>query len=120
MSNSKYNANTTPLFLRHNILPFEKIIKQGKLLFMHSVQFEYCPKSFTNVWSKNSDRQGNIQLRNEHLFDLPNPRIDLFKRLTLYSLPSEWNNCENLMFYENRFTFKTALREQLFKELEDS
>ena len=118
LSNSKYNAHTAPLFIQHEILPFEKIIKQGKLNFMHSIQFNYAPNSFSNIWQKNNERQGNQQLRNENLFTLPAPRIDLFKRLTLYSLPYEWNKSGNLMFYENRFTFKHALREQLFNEIE--
>jgi len=48
---------------------------------------------------------------------LPLPRIKLFKRLTYYSLPAEWNSADELIFYENKITFKHALREKLFDEL---
>lgn len=115
--NSKYNAHTAQLFLNHDILPLEKIIKRGKLLFMHSVFYDYAPISFKNVWEKNSEREGSIQLRNENHFVLPKPRIDLFKRSTLYSLPSEWNKSDTLMYYNNKFTFKLALEYQLFEEI---
>ena len=119
MSKSKYNAHTAPLFIEHGILPFDKLIKYGRLLFMHSVHFNYAPLSYQNVWQKNSERQGTLQLRNENLFELPFPRIDLFKRLTFYALPYKWNNSGNLMFYENRHTFRLALRDQLFQEVKD-
>jgi hypothetical protein len=37
VTGSAYNAHTAPLFVDHNILNFEKIIKQGVLNFMHAV-----------------------------------------------------------------------------------
>jgi hypothetical protein len=58
---------------------------------MHSVNFNYAPKSFSNIWPKNNERQGSFNLRNENLFSIPAPRIEFFKRMTAYSLPLEWN-----------------------------
>ena len=117
MSQSNYNAHTLPLFISHKILPFEKILKQGKLNFMHSIYYNYAPKSFNNVWVKKEERLGDYNLRNDDLFMLPLPRIELFKRLTFYSLPAEWNSAGELIYYENKITFKHALREKLFEEL---
>ena len=37
ITGSAYNAHTGPLFISQKILPFENIIKQAKLFFMHSV-----------------------------------------------------------------------------------
>lgn len=86
---------------------------------MHAINFNYAPKSFNNIWIKNEHRPGNLNLtlRNDNLFMVPPPRIEFFKKMPLYSLPNEWNNSENLMFYENRVTFKIALREKLFQEI---
>jgi len=117
MTQSNYNAHTLPLFISHKILPFEKILKQGKLNFMHSIYYNYAPISFENIWVKNEERLGDYNLRNDNLFMLPLPRIELFKRLTFYSLPSEWNSAGELIYYENKITFKHALREKLFEEL---
>jgi hypothetical protein len=117
ITKSAYNAHTQPLFLNSKILPLDKIIKQGKLLFMHSVFYEYAPSSFQNVWQKNRDRQISQNLRNENEFTLPIPRIEQFKKFPLYSLPQEWNSAEELVFYQNKTTFKHALREKLLSEL---
>ena len=119
VTKSKFNAHTQPLFIANKILPFEKIIKNSKLLFMHSVYHEYAPISFQHTWQRNNERQISQNLRNENEFTLPIPRIEQFKKFPLYSLPLEWNHAGELVFYENRTTFKLALREKLFEELLD-
>jgi len=86
---------------------------------MHSVYHEYAPISFHHTWQRNNERQLSQNLRNENEFTLPIPRIEQFKKFPLYSLPLEWNHAGELMFYENRTTFKLALREKLFEELLD-
>lgn len=122
MTNSNYNAHTSPLFVQHKILPLDLILKQGKLLFMHSIYYGYAPKSFSNVWKKNEQRTGelNIELRNDNLFTIPAPRIEFFKRMPIYSLPCEWNGSGILMFYNNLTTFKFALRDALFLEIQQN
>jgi hypothetical protein len=119
LSNSAYNAHTLPLFDRHKILPFDKILRQGMLHFMHSVNFEYAPKSFRNVWIKNGERNADRTLRNDDDFHLPIPRLELFKKIPIYSLPHLWNNAGNLRFYDNKITFRRALREHLFEEIQN-
>ena len=83
---------------------------------MHSVNYNYAPKSFTNIWHKNNER--DIVLRNDDDFAIPNPRIEFFKKIPLYALPTLWNNSGNLKFYDNKVTFRRDLRDQLFEELE--
>jgi hypothetical protein len=117
ITESKYNAHTLPLFIQAKILPLDKILKQGRLLFMHSVFYNYAPKSFRNTWTKNTDRHGDRSLRNENNYTLPNPRTETFKRMPIFALPDEWNKSDTLKFYENKTTFKIALRDQLFSEL---
>jgi len=117
ISKSQYNAHTAPLFLNLKILPLEKIIKQSKLLFMHSVYYDYAPTSFQQTWTKSNERDNAPNLRNKNDFRLPNPRIEFFKKIPLYALPYEWNQSGVLTLYPNRITFKHALREQLFSEI---
>jgi hypothetical protein len=38
MTGSCYNAHTKPLFLQHAILPFDKLIIQSQLNFMHAIE----------------------------------------------------------------------------------
>ena len=114
ITKSSFLAHTNQLFSSLKILPFQKIITFQKLMFMHSIEYHYCPSSFTNTWQKNHTR--NIQLRNGNDFYLPSPKIEFFKKIPLYSLPLEWNNLpDELKFQFNRHTFKIALKNHLFE-----
>jgi len=117
ISKSAYNAHTAPLFNNLKILPLDLIIRQANLMFMHSVHYNYSPTSFQQVWQLNAVRHGDRNLRNNDHYNLPVPRTEQFKRLPLYSLPLEWNKSEELSLYNNRTTFKHALRDKLFLEL---
>ncbi len=99
ITNSHYTAHTAPLFAQLQVLPSELIVKQDKLLFMHSIEYDYAPSSFHGIWTKNSVNQGDRPLRNAETYSLLNPRTELFKKSSLYSLPCEWNNLD-----DNRYT----------------
>jgi hypothetical protein len=118
ITNSNYNDHTAPLFQSLCILPFDKIIEQAKLLFMHSVEFNYAPSTFNNTWTKNNERNMEIELRNNDEYVLPHPRIEFFKKIPLYSLPAAWNAAGTLRFYHNRITFKIALKDKLLSEID--
>jgi hypothetical protein len=110
ITNSNYTAHTAPLFAQLQILPYELIIKQAKLLFMHSIEYDYAPSSFSGIWTKNYINQGDRPLRNADNYMLPNPRTELFKKSPLYTLPLEWNMLDENRYIRNRTTFKTALK----------
>ena len=120
ITNSAYTAHTAPLFAQLQILPYELIVKQSKLLFMHSIEYNYAPPSFANIWTKNYINQGDRPLRNADNFMLPNPHTELFKKSPLYSLPFEWNNLDETKYIRNRTTFKTAIKFSLLNTLIDS
>ena len=65
ISGAKYRDHTEELFLNQNILPFEKLIIQSKLLFMHAIYYKYSHCSFDGIWSKNSELNPNLNLRNK-------------------------------------------------------
>jgi hypothetical protein len=119
ITGSTYTAHTAPLFAQLQILPYELILKQAKLLFMHSIEYDYAPISFQGIWTKNSVNQGERPLRNADNYSLPNPRTELFKKSPLYSLPLEWNNFDDNRYIRNRTTFKTALKYSLLNDLID-
>jgi hypothetical protein len=118
ITKSNASAHTPPLFLRSHILPFDKLLTQAKLLFMHSIAFNYAPASFSETWAKNETRNNDYQLRNDDLFILPTLRIELFRKVPLYSLPLAWNELsDSLRYQHNRTTFKIALLDSLFDSL---
>ena len=102
------------LFLANKILPFEKLMLQSKLLFMHSIHYEYAPKSFHNIFTKNLSREINYELRNADAYLVPAARIELFKKFLLYTFPTAWNEVGIFAYYSNRITFSIALKEHLF------
>ena len=120
VTNSAYTAHTLPLFAQLQILPYEQIIRQAKLLFMHSVEHRYAPISFGNIWIKNAVNQGERPLRNADELMLPYPRTELFKKSPLYTLPLEWNNMDYNKYNQVRPTFKTAVKFKLLNEILDT
>jgi hypothetical protein len=117
ITNSTYTAHTAPLFAQLQILPYELVIKQAKLLFMHSIEYSYAPASFLGIWTKNFVIQGDRPLRNADNYTLPNPRTELFKKSPLYTLPLEWNNLDDNRYIRNKTTFKTALKYMLLNSV---
>jgi hypothetical protein len=77
---------------------------------MHSIEYKYSPKAFANVWQKNSERYTGHELRNDDDYALPHPRLEIFKKIPLYSLPVARNALGDLKYKQNRTTFRIALK----------
>jgi hypothetical protein len=116
ISDASYNEHTAPLFITHEILRLDYLIIQSKLTFMHSIKYQYCPKSFRNVFISNPPDNLRYDLRNTNDFMIPRARIEMFKKMPIYTLPLEWNNSGDLQFYQNTATFKIILKETLLKK----
>jgi hypothetical protein len=85
---------------------------------MHSIANNYASPSFTGTWHKNDDRVVSNQLRNRDLFIVSPFRIELFRKIRLYSLPSAWNELpDSLRYQHNGTTFKIALTDHFFDQL---
>jgi len=119
ITQSTYNAHTGPICIALNILPFNKIITLAQMLFMHSIEYNYAPSSFNNIWRKINERELNVTLRNNDRYITPYPRIDIFKRTPLYACPNEWNQGGDIIHQNNRITFSIALKDKLLCELEE-
>jgi hypothetical protein len=117
--NKKYREHTNPLFTTLQILPYPKLLNYSKLLFMHSVVYKYCPPSFGDVWRTNTERQAGTNLRNSDQFTLPAPRIELFRKSPLYSLPALWNGLDDTKHQNCKTTFKISLKYLLLNENEN-
>ncbi|MBM3937610.1 MAG: hypothetical protein FJ333_03005 [Sphingomonadales bacterium] len=116
ISHSSYNAHTSPLFTKLQILPLHKIIQQSKIIFMHSYHYKYAPSTFQNTWITNSERNIPMELRNQYDYNLPRANTENFKKFPLYSLPFTWNNAGFFRNYQNTTTFKIALKYYLLSE----
>ena len=113
LTNSHYHAHTKPLFENLDILTFELLCTQQKLIFMHSIKYNYAHISFHGMWTKNEDRNLATQLRNNDDFYLPSVHIEQFKKIPLYSFPQEWNKLGDLKFQKILCTFNTESKYKL-------
>ncbi len=85
---------------------------------MHSVFYHYCPPSFNHVWQLSNDASDHDhELRNLNMYQLPHPRIELFKKSPLYQLPLCWNELDETKLHQNKTTFNIALKYKLNEEL---
>jgi hypothetical protein len=84
-------------------------------LTKHSIKYKYFPHSFNDVFTYNNVEDLVYELRYSNEFIVPRARIELLKKIPLYTLPEEWNNCHDLRFYQNAATFKIVLFETMFK-----
>jgi len=113
ITKSNFTAHTEPIFTRLHILPLDKILTQAKLTFMHSIYYDYAPSSFSGTWQTLAQRTPELNLRNATDYCIDHPRIELFKKLPIYSLPNTWNSHDTIRYYPNRTTFNIALQELL-------
>ena len=84
---------------------------------MHSYIYNYAPIAFNDTWTFNNQQNLNYALRNnsDDLLLIPFPRIELFKKSPLYQLPTIWNSIAHNRYQTNRFTFKWALKCNIFE-----
>ncbi len=106
ITNSEYNSHTAPLFIKLNILPFDKIIEYKKTLFMHKVihKNEHC--TFDNTWKYNANRETGHALRNNFDLLIPAPRFEGYKRFPPYDFAKTWNSIDDLKNLPDYTIFK--------------
>ncbi len=63
----------------------------------------------------NENRENYYNLRNGHEYNVPRPRLEMFKRLPLYTFPVAWNSAGPSKYHRNYVTFKIALKNELLK-----
>jgi hypothetical protein len=117
ISKAKCNAHTDPLFFKSEILPFNLLIKFQRLRFMHSIFYNYCPKSFRGTFTRNEERNHDYNLRETNDFNPPIARIEHFKKFPLYAFTNEWNCAGDVTYHHNPVTFKIALNQELLSTL---
>ena len=72
--------------LQLKILLYQKIIYKQQLTFVHSIHNNYAPSSFSNTWTKNSDRNVQHHLRNANDYHVPPANLSFFSRFPFHTL----------------------------------
>jgi hypothetical protein len=85
--------------------------------FMHSYYFKKLPLSFAELWMLNSERNPGRVLRNANDYYIPQPRIELVKRLPLFSFPSTWNSETDEKYIPSQHLFLKSLKRKLLDNM---
>jgi hypothetical protein len=94
IGNVHYRAHTSPIFAQLKILPLCQIIKLYRIKFMHNYYFNKLPLSFNEIWLSNRQRNPARELRDSDDYFIPAHRVEIVKRMPLYSFPLAWNTAE--------------------------
>jgi hypothetical protein len=108
-------ASYSPRITRSLFAKFVNFL-QGCGSGLDSIKYQYCPKSFRNIFVTNPPDELPYELRNVDDFVMPRARIELLKRIPIFTLPLEWNNSGDLRYYQNKTTFKITLKETLLRK----
>jgi hypothetical protein len=117
ISRAKYRDHTAPLFSKLEILPLEQLIMYNRLKFMHNYYFRKLPFSFHNLWLSNAERNPARELRNANDYFIPPHRIELVKRMPLFSFPAAWNSETDEKFIISQPVYLKSLRKRLLASL---
>lgn len=105
VTNSKFNEHTAPIFKKLKVLPYMSMIKLNKLKFMHSIYYNYAPRTFIGEWKLNEERRVPYDLRSSTLFNIQRVFHSKFERFPLICLPKTWNELGDLCKIKKRTYF---------------
>lgn len=114
---TNYREHTLPLFTKTGILPLLQLIKYAHVKFMHSYHHKTLPLAFAETWTPNRERNPDRVLRNADDYTIPPHRIELVKRLPLYSIPLVWNSTTADKSIPVQHVFLKAVKEILFANI---
>jgi hypothetical protein len=80
---------------------------------MHNYHFQKLPPSFTQLWRTNVERNPAKELRNVNYYFIPQYRIELAKRMPLFSFPAAWNAEKNKKFKPSQPDHLKSLKKRL-------
>jgi hypothetical protein len=101
-----YYSHSGPIFKNLQILPFDSLCIFFKLKLMYEYKNGLLPRSFNNMWPRRGDLIANYNLRNDDNLTIPASRISLVERLPYCSLPTLWNNFNDIDNIRNSLTKK--------------
>ncbi len=87
---------------------------------MHSITYNYAPQTFANTWIKINDRNTGHNYEMTRTIYCLTRELNLKKKIPIYSLASAWNDAGVLRFYQNKTTFKIALKDHLLNEIDEN
>ena len=116
ITNSPFDAHTSPLFKKLSLLKIDDIHSLQVALFMHSVHFNSIPNTFQNLFKKNSEVY-NYATRHANDYTINFSRTNIHKSFIVSSGPRLWNSLPfELKSKKSIFCFKKHLKKYLISQ----
>ena len=111
LSFSHFQAHTTELFKKFNLLKVMDIIKLYTAIFMHQFHNGILPKSFNNFFTPVCTRhQYNTRLASKLTFSLPQARTNYGLFNIRFSGPKLWNSIDEILKSSSVVSFKKIIQ----------
>ena len=107
---AKYNAHTEPLFHKSQILPLNDLILQQKLVFMHSLFYNYSQVTFPDFVFNRDVGLHRFNFRNDCDFFIPHTNSSFIQKMPLIDFPKSWNELDHTI---KEITSKGMFKKQL-------
>ena len=112
--NAKYNAHTEPLFVKSQILPFNDLVTQQKLTFMHAIFYGYSTVHFPDFQILSAMPNVHYQLRNADDFFVCRTNSTFIKNMPLIDFPNTWNDLDSgYKEIRSKLLFKKTIKSDL-------
>jgi len=126
ITNTRYNAHSTPLFKTEGILPLNLLIQFNKANFMQGIVQNKAPIIFNDTWMTNMQHRQLLntydrELRNDSELFIPFSRTNQLSRFPIISLPTIWNSLpSNVTIVRNTREFKNVSFEHFMEKIPDN
>lgn len=116
---ARYNDHTQPLFFKLKILPLDLLKYQQIYHFMHAYEHNYLPISFNNFFSRNSEMNKILNLRNDNDIHIPFVRLSFLDKFPFVAFANIWNELPTYYKSLPLEDFRPMVKEYLFEKIKD-
>lgn len=115
--NKDFRAHTAPLFKKHKILPYQKLLDYNCLIFMHRYKHNKCPEIFRDKWTLQANNH-TYNTRNRNDFEHITHNRNFIFNAPLYYLPRKFNQLPlHLKCIENENEFSRKVFDHLLNSI---
>ena len=117
---SEFNAHSSPLFFKLEILKFTDVVFLQNALFMHDFHANVIPPVFLDFFNPVSNiHKYNTRLASKNAYYIPKIKTNYGKFNIRFSGVKVWNSIQESFKLENRIKFKKLLKESILNSYPD-
>ena len=113
ITGSPFNAHTSELFIKTNVLPLQKLYVMKIQLFLYKYNNSLLPTVFNDMFVQNREIHGH-STRNKTALHVPQIRLEIARRSLRYSATKIYNHFHQKIHYVTKLSrFKSDVKQYL-------